>query len=132
MSAQVKDINIKNCTYYFFSDMINIEDFDSNFLKVDIISYKNINMYCICYVTINKVDRYENSVNPLYLIVNKASRHIKFFDTEEKNGNKYLVFDSVDYELVNKYTKLWERIKHKIKYSKELIVEKKEITEKIL
>ena len=112
--------------------MINIEDFDSNFLKLDIILYKNINMYCICYVTIKKVDRYENSVNPLYLIVNKASTHIKFFATEEKNGNKYLVFDSVDYELVNKYTKLWERIKHKIKNSKELIAEKKVITEKIL
>ena len=132
MSAQVKDLNIKNCTYYFFSDMINIEDFDSNFLKLDIILYKNINMYCICYVTIKKVDRYENSVNPLYLIVNKGSTHIKFFATEEKNGNKYLVFDSVDYELVNKYTKLWERIKHKIKNSKELIAEKKVITEKIL
>ena len=132
MSAQVKDLNIKNCTYFFFSDMINIEDFDSNFLKLDIILYKNINMYCICYVTIKKVDRYENSVNPLYLIVNKASTHIKFFATEEKNGNKYLVFDSVDYELVNKYTKLWERIKHKIKNSKELIAEKKVITEKIL
>ena len=66
MSAQVKDINIKNCTYYFFSDMINVEDFGSNFLKLDIISYKNINMYCICYVTIKKFDRYDNSVNPLY------------------------------------------------------------------
>ena len=31
------------------------------------------------------------SVNPLYLSINHASRY-----TEEKNGNKYLIFDSVD------------------------------------
>ena len=27
--GNIKQINIKNCTYYFFNDMINIEDFDS-------------------------------------------------------------------------------------------------------
>ena len=40
--GQVKQINIKNCTYYFFNDMINIEGFDSNLLKIDKKSYKNI------------------------------------------------------------------------------------------
>ena len=27
----IKEINIKNQTYYFFNDMINIEVFDSNY-----------------------------------------------------------------------------------------------------
>ena len=31
----IKQININNRTYYFFHDMINIEDFDSNLLKID-------------------------------------------------------------------------------------------------
>ena len=31
----VKQIDIKNRTYYFYSDMINIEKFDSNLLKID-------------------------------------------------------------------------------------------------
>ena len=35
MTADVKSINIKNRTFYFFNDMINIEDFDSNLLKID-------------------------------------------------------------------------------------------------
>ena len=35
MTANVKSINIKNRTYCFFNDMINIEDFDSNLLKID-------------------------------------------------------------------------------------------------
>ena len=50
--GSIKQINIKNRTYYFFNDMINIEDFDSNLLKIDKKSYKNIDIYCIGYITI--------------------------------------------------------------------------------
>ena len=32
---RIKDINIKNRTYYFYDDMVNIKDCDSNFLKTD-------------------------------------------------------------------------------------------------
>ena len=35
MSNEVKDINIKNRTYYFFNDIINIENFDLNNIKID-------------------------------------------------------------------------------------------------
>ena len=38
----VKEINIKNWTCYFFDDMINIKDFDSNLLKIDKKSYKTL------------------------------------------------------------------------------------------
>ena len=31
----VKDINIKNRTYHFFNDIINIKMFDPNNIKVD-------------------------------------------------------------------------------------------------
>ena len=50
----VKDINIKNHTYYFFDDIINIKDFDPNNIKIDEKSYKNILIYYIGYVTIKK------------------------------------------------------------------------------
>ena len=40
--------------------MINIEDFDSNLLKIDKKSYKNIGTYFIGYITIKKIDEYEN------------------------------------------------------------------------
>ena len=33
--GNVKEINIKYRTFYFFDDMINIKDFDSNLLKID-------------------------------------------------------------------------------------------------
>ena len=45
--VQVTEINIKNRTYYFINDMINIEFVDSNLLKIDKKSYKNINIYYI-------------------------------------------------------------------------------------
>ena len=32
--GSIKEANIKNRTYYFFGDMISIEDFDSNLMKM--------------------------------------------------------------------------------------------------
>ena len=48
-SNNVKDINIKNHTYYFFDDIINIKDFDPNKIKTDEKSYNNILIYYIAY-----------------------------------------------------------------------------------
>ena len=52
------------------------------------------------------------SVNPLHLIIGKVDRHIEC----EKNGSKYLVFDSTDENriVLKKFTKLWDEIKNKI------------------
>ena len=110
----VKQINIKNRTYYFYRDLINVNHFEPNLLKIDKKSYKNIGIYNIGYITIKKIDDYENiySVNPLYLIIAHASGYI-----EEKGVNKYLVFDSTDEnkELLKKYNDVWNGIKDKIK-----------------
>ena len=62
----IKQINIKNRTYYFYNDIIDLENFKSNFLKIDKKSYKDIGIYSIWYITIKKIDDSENinSVNP--------------------------------------------------------------------
>ena len=83
MSNKVKNINIKNRTYYFFNDIISIENFDVN-IKIDEKSYKNILIYYIAYVTI-KQDLKICSVNPLYLIFTNLNGYF-----EEINGKKYL------------------------------------------
>ena len=107
--GNIKQINIKNRTYYFFNDMINIEDL----LKTDKKSYKNIDTYYIGYITIKNISDYENihSVNPLYLIIGEADGYI-----EEKNGNKYLTFASTgkSKEELEKYTELWDKTKTRI------------------
>ena len=91
--GEVKQINIKNRTYYFYNDIIDIKNFESRLLKIDKKSYKNIGIYKIGYITIKKIDDCENiyGVNPLYLLINHASEYI-----EEKDANKYLIFDSTD------------------------------------
>ena len=49
--GNIKDINIKNRTYYFYNDMINIKDFDSSLLKPDKQSFKGIAIHYIGYIT---------------------------------------------------------------------------------
>ena len=68
--------------------MINLKNFEPNFLKIDKKHYKGINIYYIRCVTIKRIDDYENiySVNPL-------------------DENK---------ELLRKYADLWNGIKNKI------------------
>ena len=98
----LKQINIKDRTYYFYNDIFDLENFDSSLLKIDIKSYKDIGIYNIGYITIKKIDDCKNihSVNPLYLRIDHANGYI-----EEKGVNKYLVFDSTDEnkELLKKY-----------------------------
>ena len=52
--AVVKQIDIKNWTYYFYNDIINIKHFDATLLKIDKKSYKDIGIYNIGYITIKK------------------------------------------------------------------------------
>ena len=125
---KVKQIEIKYRTYYFYNDIINLKNFESNLLKVDKKHYKAIDIFYIGYMTIEKISDCENihDVNPLHLLVNHASGYI-----EEKNGNKYLIFDSVDEnkEVLKKYADVWDGIKNKIKAING--GEKKMITERI-
>ena len=89
----VKQINIKNRTYYFYNDIIDLENFDSSLLKLDKKSNKDIGIYNIGYITIKTIGDCKNisSVSPLYLRVDHVNGYI-----EEKGVNKYLIFDSTD------------------------------------
>ena len=111
--GNIKELNIKNRTYYFFDDMINIKDFDLSLLKIHKKSYKNIGNQYIGYITMKNSDYVKiNSVNPLHIIINEVDG-----STGEKNGNKYLTFPSNDKnkKTLKKYTKLWDEIKYHIK-----------------
>ena len=74
--------------------------------------YKNIDIYYIGYITVKDSDYVKiNSVNPLYLIINKVNGYF-----EEISGNKYIVLVSTDKnkEVLTKYTELWDGIKNSI------------------
>ena len=77
--GEVKEINIKNQTYCFFDDMIDIKNFHSNLLKIYNKSHKDTDIYYIGYITIKKCNDCENicSVNPMYLIIHSTTGHFK-------------------------------------------------------
>ena len=46
---ELKEIDIKNCTYYFFDDIMRNRDIDFKNILLDEKSYKNILIYDILY-----------------------------------------------------------------------------------
>ena len=102
--GKVKQIEIKNRIYYFYNDIINIEELNSSLLKRDKKPYKDIDIYYIGYITIKTIDDYENiySVNPLYQIIGKVDGHV---EEKNKSGNK---------EVLKKQTAFWDEIKNEI------------------
>ena len=83
--GKVEQINIKNRTYYFYNDQINLKDFDASLLKVDKKDYKDIDIYYIMWLlkkfaNCNSINR----VNHLHLMINEMNGHF-----EEKNETKY-------------------------------------------
>ena len=111
--GKIGQINIKNRTYYFYSDQIDLKDFDAKLLKINKKDYSEINIYYIGYVTAKKISNCNNinSVNPLYLMINEMIGHF-----EETNRNKYLVLDDVDEnkDVLKKYEEVWDSIKKEI------------------
>ena len=84
-------MNIKNRTYYFYNDLINIKDFEARLLKLDKkTSMGSWYLLHIGYVT-KKNEWNVNSVNPLYLMINRIDGFI-----EEKNVDKYLNIADTD------------------------------------
>ena len=111
--GKVKQINIKNQTYYFYNNQINLKGFDAKLFKVDIKDNKKIHIYYIGYVTVKKISICDNinSVNLLYLMINEMIGNF-----EEKNENKYLVLDDghENKEVLKKYEEVWEGVKKEI------------------
>ena len=81
--------------------MIKIKDFNSDLLKTDKKSDKNIDIYYIGYIPMKDFDYVKiNSVNPLHLIIGKVDGYIeewKYLTLVSTNKNK---------EVLTKYTEL--------------------------
>ena len=77
--GEIKELNIKDRTYYYFDDMIDITNFQSNLLKIDKKPYEDADIYYIGYITIKKFGDCKNihSGNPLYLMIYSATGYLK-------------------------------------------------------
>ena len=89
----IKQIKIKNWTYCFYNDIIDLENFDSSLLKLDKKSYKDTGIDNIWYITIKKL------LIVKIFIVWKLYIYVlpKQMDISRKWAmNKYLIFESID------------------------------------
>ena len=87
----VKQLDIKNKSYYFYNDLIKLSNFSVNNLKLDKKNWKDIDIYYIGYADKNKPQDWKvNSVHPLHSIINKVFRFVG-----EKNDVKYLNIDKL-------------------------------------
>ena len=56
MRNKLKEIDMKNRTYCFSNDLINMKNLDQNKIKTDEKPYKNIFIHYIGYVTLTTLD----------------------------------------------------------------------------
>ena len=89
-----KEINIKNRTYYFYNDIINLDEFDESKIKIDKKDFNDIDIYYLGYEHKKKISECNviNSVNPLYSrIINMNGQFEK-----GKDDALYLVISDKD------------------------------------
>ena len=99
----IRQLNIEGRTYYFYSDLINIKSFNINNLKLDKKRVFDNNVYYIGYIT-KKPQWDVNSVNPLYLMINRIKGHF-----EEVDGDKYLIISSENGDVMQKCQEVFKR-----------------------
>ena len=90
----IKQINIKNRTYYFYNDIINLDEFDESKIKIDKKDFNDIDIYYLGYEHKKKISECNviNSVNPLYSrIINMNGQFEK-----GKDDALYLVISDKD------------------------------------
>ena len=114
----VKSLKIKNVSYYFWNDIIYLNKFDNNMLKINKgENGENNNIYNISY-KMNKLEYDINIVNNLYIAIQNLYCTIEKIDGSE---DRYLVTDKnnkMNKKNIEFFNKLWAAIISKIKYSR--------------
>ena len=104
-----RQLNIECRPYYFYNDLINIKYFNINNLKLDKKGVLGNDVYYIGFIT-KKPQWNVNSVNLLYLMINKIKGHF-----EEVDGDKYLIISFENGEIMQKYQEVFDGIKKLLK-----------------
>ena len=110
--GEIKQINIKNRTYQFYNDIINLDEFDESKIKVDKKNFNDISIYYIGYEYKKKITEcYEiNSVNTLYLRITDMKGY--FRNSKDDNVWYLTVFGNAD--ILRKFSNIWKSIRAKI------------------
>ena len=107
----IKSLKIKNKSYYFWNDIVFLDDFDMKYVKiVKRESLIGVDIYYIGYV-VNKSEYNVNSVNPLYLTIKNLLGHVEKIDG---SSDRYLTIDKSNIEVIDVFNTLREYIEDKI------------------
>ena len=109
--GELKPINIKNRTYYFYNDIIDLDEFDGSKIKVDKKDFNDIDIYYLGYEHKKKISECDviNSVNPLYLRIADINGQLK----KSKDDVWHLIISGAD-DVFKKLIDIFENIKNKI------------------
>ena len=107
----VESLKIKNTSYYFWNDMVYLDDFDVKLVKVARRESRiDVDIYYIGYI-VNKAQYDIDSVNPLYLIIRNLVDRIEKI---QSSSDRYLVSDESNKKVISVFDKLWKFIKDEI------------------
>ena len=106
-----KEINIKIRTYYYYNDIINLDEFNQSKVKVDKKNFNDIDIYYLGYEYQKKIKECNiiRIVNPLYLRILDIKGQFK----KGKDDAWYLVISDKD-DVYKKLVDIFESIKNKI------------------
>ena len=111
----IESLKIKNQSSYYWNDIIFIDDFDIKYFKINKRESRvGIDIYYIGYI-LHKLEYTTNSVRPLYLGVKSLLGSAEKIDG---SGDRYLVIDKSNIEVINFFNAIREYIEDKIISSK--------------
>ena len=116
----IQQINIKNRTYYFYNDMINLDEFDESKTKVDKKDFNDIDIYYLGYEHKKKMSECNviNSVNPLYLRIVGMNGQFE----KGKDDAWYLIISDDD-DVYKKLVDIFDGVRNKITKKKHVTLQ---------
>ena len=107
----ITSLKIKNQSYYYWDDLIFIDDFDIKFFKIAKRESRiGVDIYYTGYA-VNKLEYDINTVKPLYLNVKSFLGSVEKIDG---SSDRYLVIDKSNIEVINVFNMLPEYVEDKI------------------
>ena len=108
--GELKEINIKNRTYYFYNDIMDFDEFDGSKIKVDKKDFNDLDIYYLGYEDKKKISECNviNSVNPLYLRIVDMKGQLE----KGKDDAWYLIVSYKD-DVYEKLMDIFESVKNK-------------------
>ena len=107
----VKSLEIKNTSYYFYDDIAHADEFDKILIKVNKRESRiGADIYYIGYV-VNKPQYNMNSVNPLHLSLKNVTCTVEKI---ESSSDCYLVIDLSNKDVLNVFDGMFNFISNKI------------------